>query len=535
MLQDGQSTLAQDRCADPNLSDEQKQISASELLLAIQNFRTAVSLPGRVPADVAATYQSLARVQYLLRSCPGYDLVQVLKETIDSYTAAIELDPANANYYHVRGRTAYGIWLNLPAGTGPSARVWLFDALEDNDVALALNPDDLGDYQPNRWRELIYPRAVDGSLAQGDGRFANGEYEVALGYYELVANRAPEVVRAPFKAGLASVALGNSAQAELWYTEGLLRAETAGDAAAILLAEADLIQFAERGNVDVTPLLMLLRNSEVEVDPADITDAATAFALAQAALLDGRWQRASLLGNLGLELAVAARDIGAVREAGANLAAFALSYDQVSLTQWYWPLLDTVGSRETAVANLDRPDLYWRYRAEYGFRLVRDLFIARPGWEESAARVYTQIIADVERAYALNPAEHQTWRDFYVDANLGWHYLRRGDTRYEAGSDQEALADYLQATQLILPNSENALNDLTETVFKVGLTALRLAQFELSQEAYAAGLTLLARFEGNEDQRPRAITDLETLLGQQQDPTLARFAEPILKALADAE
>ncbi|WP_420641445.1 tetratricopeptide repeat protein [Candidatus Leptofilum sp.] len=535
MLQDGQGTLAQDRCADPNLTDEQKLASANELLLAIQNFRTAVSLPGRAPEDVATTYQSLARVQYLLRSCPGYDLVEVLKETIDSYSKAIELDPTNPNYYHVRGRTAYGIWLNLPAGTGPSARVWLFDALDDTDAALALNPDDFGDYQPNRWREIIYPRATDGSLAQGDSRFANGEYDVALGYYELVASRAPEVVRAPFKAGLAAVALGDLAQAEIWYKEGLLRAEQAEDGAAILLAEADLIQFAERTNANVTSLLNLLRESEVEIDPADITDAATAFALAQAALLDGRWQRASLLGNLGLELAVATRDIGAVREAGANLAGFALSYDEVSLRQWYWPLLDDVSERETAVAQLDQPDLYWRYRAEYGFRLVRDLFPAQPGWENSASLVYAQLIADVERAHALNPTEHQVWRDFFVDANLGWHYLRRGDLRYEEGSYQQAIDDYLIAVQLIQPTSENALNDLTETVFKVGLTALRLEQYELAEEAYAAGLTLLARYDSNDDQLPRAISDLETLLGQQQNPELARIAEPILEALKEAE
>ncbi|MCA9917318.1 MAG: tetratricopeptide repeat protein [Anaerolineales bacterium] len=535
MLQDGQSTLAQDRCADPNLSDEAKLASADELLLAIQNFRTAISLPGRAPEDVATTYQSLARVQYLLRSCPGYDLVEVLRETIDSYTVAIELDPSNASYWHVRGRTAYGVWLNLPAGSGPSARAWLFDALDDTDKALALRPDDFGDYQPNRWRDLIYPRAVDGSLAQGDSRFANGEYDIALGYYELVATRTPEVVRAPFKAGLASVALGNLAQAEVWYTEGLLRAEAANDGAAILLAEADLVQFAERTEADVLPLLTLLRDSEVEIDPAEITDAKTAFALAQASLLDGRWQRAALLGNLGLELAVAARDIGVVREAGANLAAFALSYDEVSLTQWYWPLLDDVGSRETAVSQLAYPDLYWRYRADYGFRLVRDLFPARPGWEASAARVYTQIIADVERAYALNPTEHQVWRDFYVDANLGWHYLRRGDLRIEEGNYEDALTDYWQAAQLIQPTSENALNDLTETVFKVGLTALRLEEFELAQEAYSAGLTLLERYDGNDAQLPRAISDLQTLLGQQQDPTLSRIAEPILEALEDAE
>lgn len=533
MLQEDQNSLAQDRCADPDLNDTQKLDSAAELQLAIENFQTALSLPGRAPADVAATYQSLARVQYLLRSCPGYDLVEVLKATIDSYTAAIELNPDEARYWHVRGRTAYGIWLNLPAGTGPSARVWLFDALDDTDMALALNPNDLGDYQPNRWRQLIYPRAVDGSLTQGDSRFANGEYDVALGYYELVATHAPEVVRAPLKAGLASVALGDLSQAELWYREGLKRAEAANDGASLLLAQADLIQFADLTKIEVTPLLTLLRSTDLEVDPADIPDAATAFALAQAALLDGKWQQAAQLGNLGLELAVAERDIAVVRTAGTNLAAFQLSYEDVKLQDYYWPLFDGLRGRETAVATLDSPDLYWRYRAEYGFRFVQNMFSAQPGWENSAARVYSQIIDDIERAYALNPTEHQTWRDFFVDANLGWHYLRRGDMRYEETNYQEALADYRQARQLIQPTSENALNDLTEAVFKVGLTALRQEEFRLAEEAYAAGIKLLARYDGNEAQLGRARTDLETLLAQQ--PELAPFSGAILEDLDGAE
>ena len=523
------SSQTEDRCANPDLSEADKAAAAAELELAIQNFQTALSRSGELQAKDAETYQTLAQVQYLLRNCAGYDLVEVFKATINSYSAAIALDPTEPRYWHVRGRTAYAIWLNLPAGTGPSARAWLFDALDDTNAALALNPTDSGDYKPNAWRELIYPRAVDGSLAQGDTRFTNGEYDVALGYYELVANRTPEVVRAPFKAGLAAAALGDMALAEQWYREGLIRAQVNDDGATVLLAQSELLQFAERSSRNVTPLLDLLRTSDLEVDPADIGDATTAFALAQVALLDGRWDRAALLGNLGLELAVAAQDIGAVREAGAALAAFQLSYGNVALQDYYWPLRDDVQARETAVASLDRPDLYWRYRAEYGFRLVRDLFPAQPGWERSAATVYGQIIADVERANALNPAEHQTWRDFYVDANLGWHYLRRGDAFYNDARYLDAVNDYLQATQLMQPTSENALNDLTEAVFKVGLTALRLEEFQLAEEAYNAGITLLLRYDGNDAQLGRARTDLENLLTEQ--PNLAPFGGAILEDL----
>ena len=533
MLQAGEDELVQDRCTDPDLSDAEKMASVTELLLAIENFQKANDLPGRAPVDVAETYQSLARVQYLLRNCPGYEIVAALEATIDSYTAAIELNPDEARYWHLRGRTAYAVWLNLPPGTGPSARIWLFDALDDTDMALTLRPDDLGDYQPNRWRDLIYAHAVDGSLAQGDNRFATGEYEVALGYYELVADRAPQVVRAPFKAGLAAVALNDFAQAETWYAAGLRLAEAADDAPSVALARADLRQFADRMDIDVSSLLTLLNNTDLEVDPANIADAATAFALAQAALLDRTWQRAALLGNLGIELAVQAEEIVVVREAGASLAAYQLSYPEVALENIYWPSVDGLRVRETAVTNLERPDLYWRYRAEYGFRFVQNMFSVEPGWEDSAARIYTQIIADIELAYELNPDEHQTWRDFFVDANLGWHYLRRGDTHYTEERYQEALADYRQATQLIQPDSENALNDLTEATFKAGLTALRLAELRLAEEAYAAGLTLLARYDGNDAQLGRARTDLENLLVE--EPDLAPFGGAILEDLDAAE
>jgi tetratricopeptide (TPR) repeat protein len=529
-------SITEDRCANPNLSDAEKSAASAELALAIQNFEKALDLNGRSPTDEAETYQTLAQVQYLQRNCPGYDLVEVLQSTIDSYTQAIALDPDNPRYWHVRGRTSYAIWFNLPAGTGPSARVWLFDALDDTDAALALDPIDSNarrdDYQPNRWRQIIYPNATDGSLTQGDNRFANGEYEVALGYYELVATRAPEVVGAPFKAGLASVALGDLAQAEVWYQEGLARAETADNGATVLLAQAELSQFSERSGVDVSNLLQLLRRSNLKVDPADITDAETAFALAQVALNGGNWQRAAELGNLGLELAVSAGELGIVRAAGANLAAFQLSESTVRLQDFYWPLDDDVRVRETAVSTLDRPDLYWRYRAEYGFRLVQNLFTAQPSWENNAAIVYSQIIDDIERAYTLNPSDHQTWRDFYVDANLGWHFLRRGDSRSGEEAYKEALDDYLQATQLIQPTSENALNDLTEAVFKVGLTALRLEQYQLAEDAYAAGITLLMRYDGNDAQLDRARTTLTDLL--EERPELAPWGGAVLADLDEA-
>jgi hypothetical protein len=65
------------------------------------------------------------------------------------------------------------------------------------------------------------------------------------------------------------------------------------------------------------------------------------------------------------------------------------------------------------------------------------------------------------------------------------------------------------------------------------LTALRLEEFQLAEEAYAAGITLLTRYEGNDAQLGRARTDLENLLAIQ--PELAPFGGAILEDLDAAE
>jgi hypothetical protein len=161
----------------------------------------------------------------------------------------------------------------------------------------------------------------------------------------------------------------------------------------------------------------------------------------------------------------------------------------------YWPLLLDDETAAADVAGLAAPDLYWRYRAEYGFEVTRELFIARPGAEETFEEIYDQLIADIERAGAIDPEAHRTWRDFFVDANLGWHYLRRGDAYAADDAYQAALADYAAATRRIRANSSNAQNDLAEANFKAGLTALRLDQPGDAERWYAQGLFLARQYD----------------------------------------
>ncbi|RMG99070.1 MAG: tetratricopeptide repeat protein [Chloroflexi bacterium] len=211
----------EDRCADDSLSLSEKETAASWLERAIEQYNRAIAIPGQEDEDIAFSYRTRAQIQFLLRNCPGYDQAEVIADAIESYTRAINFDPDNALYYHFRGRLAYAEWLNLPAGTGPSAREWLFLGLADQQKAIELDPVDKGDYQPHRWLALTEREAIGGTLARGDQRFAAGEYEVALQYYELVAKNVPDNAEAAFKAGLTALALGDVAQARVWYEQGL--------------------------------------------------------------------------------------------------------------------------------------------------------------------------------------------------------------------------------------------------------------------------------------------------------------------------
>ena len=166
------------------------------------------------------------------------------------------------------------------------------------------------------------------------------------------------------------------------------------------------------------------------------------------------WNRAISPGrrnfyNRGLELAAKAADIKVVRSAANSLRDYLLAHPDVSPTDAYWPLRDDLPGRQVAVTRLAHPDLYWRYRAEFGFCLLSDRQLMRrtPGNPEPYEAIFQSLASDIERAHALNPTEHQKWRDFFVDGNIGWLYLRRGDDYAKEGKYEQALADYEQAAR----------------------------------------------------------------------------------------
>ncbi|MCA9983534.1 MAG: tetratricopeptide repeat protein, partial [Anaerolineales bacterium] len=221
--------VGRDLCRTQNIPEAWQRAAALELWQAIDYLNRAVAIPGQDPASLAFTYRTRAQVEYLLSPCPGEDELDLIEASIASYGAALEFDPENATYWQMRGRIRYAAWSASPAGTGASARVFLFDGIEDLVRAIAIRPDDANGYQPNRWLTILSAEAIDGSIRQGEARLRDAAYAEALAYFELVAGRAPDNSQAAFLAGLTSLYLEEETAARDWYAVGLERASAAPD------------------------------------------------------------------------------------------------------------------------------------------------------------------------------------------------------------------------------------------------------------------------------------------------------------------
>lgn len=249
---------------------------------------------------------------------------------------------------------------------------------------------------------------------------------------------------------------------------------------------------------------------------------------ALAAVQAENWATAAALYHDATLAAAAQEDLDSVKTAAFALRDYVLTQPRLDVLTAYWPLSESARVWETAVAQLERPDRYWRYRAEFGFRFSIELFKQRPGDEASYETIYKQIIADIEGAYRLNPATHQVWRDFFVDVNIGWLYLRRADDYYNDADYDRALADYAEAAARIQPNSDNARNDLADAFFRAGITALHLQNYRSAERWYNEGIALARRY-GLDGKMSDAAVALEALLVSR--PELASVGGAILERL----
>ena len=228
------------------------------------------------------------------------------------------------------------------------------------------------------------------------------------------------------------------------------------------------------------------------------------------ALLQEDYGRSAEWHNRGLQLAAVNNDLASVLNAADRMALILQENPQLDLLSAYWPLNDDRVARETAVANTSRSDLYWSYRAEFGFRLINTLFQAGSGSDSQLETMFTAVIVDIQTAYALSNETHQVKRDFFVDANTGWNYLQRGKNHLAVARYSQALADLEQALRRIQPNSSNARTDYLDALFSAGLAELALGNFAQAQTYYQQGVALAGQMSN--DKLNDAGQQLEKLL-----------------------
>jgi hypothetical protein len=495
---------------------------------ALAQFSESATLPGQRNADLAFTYRTMAQVTYLLRNSPDYEPLPTLQRAVDLYSEAIALDSNDPVYWHMRGRLRYAQWLAYPANTGPVAREPLLAALADQERALALNPDAVDDYRPQHWFDITYREAVEGTLAQGDRAFADGNYELARGYYELVAANRTEQAQAAFKTGLVALVRGDPAAAQRWYETGLERAALAGDEAVVQEAIVTLQTTTAVSPDDRSRLLTGLFSDGWQIVPAT---PAAAFSLALTAVEQADYVTAASYYERGLRLAAEAGDWPAAQQAATDLRDHLLANESVPVTEVYWPLFpERIAGVEPAVTELSQPDRYWRFRADFGLRIITEPFRQRPrGSEADYESIFRQIIADAERAATLSDS-HQRRYEFYRDANIGWLYLQRAERAYLAEEYEDAAADYEAALRRIQPQTAAATGDYTSAVFGRALTAVALQDPATARTWFNTGLELALQ-NNQEAALQQAHTRLEQLLNEQ--PRLANIGQPYLTLLAD--
>ena len=161
---------SRNRCTADDLSLDEKRAAGRLYQQAIDWFDRSLKSPGQTREELAFTYRTRAQVQYLLAGCPDQDQTAVLQRAVGSYGEALQLEPANAFYWHMRGRLGYSVWLaadKAAAGSDPAVLAWLADAYQDLAHALDLAPEDRprDDYLPNQFAGYVVSAAAQAGPA----------------------------------------------------------------------------------------------------------------------------------------------------------------------------------------------------------------------------------------------------------------------------------------------------------------------------------------------------------------------------------
>jgi tetratricopeptide (TPR) repeat protein len=173
---------------------------------------------------------------------------------------------------------------------------------------------------------MTFLRAVLGqleprALAKASDFMASGDFAEALNEYSLLAAAQPEKASLRFRAGLAALGAGDTAEAERWFDEAIETAVSAPNAGQLLSqALSNLDNFlADNPNVDGRAIREKLEAAQVA---AQATNPAVSFADGLAALADGSLTEAEALYKRGLELSADRRYFVPLKTAVFELLAY---------------------------------------------------------------------------------------------------------------------------------------------------------------------------------------------------------------------
>lgn len=213
-----------DICSDADAPTALKLEKEQWLLQAVEDFARAGELN---PAD-DFNFRTQGQVHFLLRNCPNQEVETQLKRSIESYTRALSTNPEAVPYLQFRPRITYTLFLNVFQDQPERAvefHPYALTACNDYQRLLLVAPDNPGN-------DAVAQRVLPMTQAQADAEIAARRYDLAYNTYRCLIEIAPTPTN-HFNGGLTALSLGDGAQAQTWYDEGMRLAESNQDIAAL--------------------------------------------------------------------------------------------------------------------------------------------------------------------------------------------------------------------------------------------------------------------------------------------------------------
>ena len=542
-----------------------------EYVRSLERFTEATErdkLRPQTDHDVAFTYRTRGQIFFLLgRNCnkienqPYGTRAENYRLGALSYAEAIELEPSNAFYIHMRARLNYA---HLLVDEPPAADAveLILEILSDMNRALEIDPVDnvapRRDYKPHRFSQLIVPWAfaqarellqdgldTEAQQIYNDAITLANKIEGGINLLNMEVSKLSDYLRQQpsrqgseilqqlrdaistltdqnpighFYQGANALAAGDSNRAISFYRLGLealddsIQIGPARDALIDLLTEHgdsraidEIVQIFQ----DALPRL----NTLIEQAPS-VTDLT---ALGSIALATNEFTQAG-------DLYAAAIQINAQDE-NQQYATLRNSWRDwrtiwqargSNADEFLQALQDRLTWRLEQDPKLGELEYYWGVRAWFKYWIGRAAF--RVEDEAAARRALQWAQPDADRAFESNGwISGDEVHTYLPESAWGWYHVERGNDRFDEGDFAAAFADYEAAASLIQPQkNQTAREEAAIAAFKAGRAAVALENLVEAAKFYTLGRERTAIAEAPSI-AAKAATELNELLAELQD------------------